>query len=437
MHKYLEHLRDTGQLSVVEREVDPHHELAAVTKAVQLAGPNAVLFNNVKNTKFPVLSNVYASYRRLCDIIGAPEDGFCRRWKEITDAQLKHENYELVQADDDLVSGKLSDLPLVTYHEKDAGAYFTSGIFLAREPDTGVPNLSFHRSMYVSDTELRCRLGASHDLARYQKKAEERNEALEAAILIGTSPEIFMAACAGLRYEENELEVAAKIRGAALKMRACSSIDLEVPADTAIVIEGRFLPNTRRPEAPFGEFMGNYVSKVDSPVFEVSAVTWQKDACFHSLLCGSNEDLRPLEAMYAARVYRHVSEVVPGVIDVSTRPNGMISIIRLKKQYEGHGKQALLAAMGSHMDHNKVVIAVDEDVDIQNMEDVMWAYLVRGRADKRAMIIDDVPGFYRDDMKDHWGRLLIDATLPWGRESEFERKSIPGEKEIDLASYLA
>ena len=437
MRKYIEYLENAGQLAVVDKEVDPGHELAAVTKAVQLAGEKAVLFNNVKGTKLPVISNVYASYKRICDIIGAREDGFCQRWKEITDGELQHDIYETVDTEAGLISGKLSELPLITYHEKDAGTYFTSGIFLAKEPDTGVPNLSFHRSMFVSDTELRCRLGMSHDLARYQKKAEERNQPLEAAILIGTCPEVFMAACSGLRYDENELEVAAKISGAPLKMRACNSIDLDVPADTEIVIEGRFLPNTRRPEAPFGEFMGNYVAEVDSPVFEVTNVSWRPNACFHSLLCGSNEDLRPLEAMYAARVYRHVSSVVPGIIDVSTRPNGLISIIRLKKQYEGHGKQALLAAIGSHMDHNKVVIAVDEDVDIQDMEDVMWAYLVRGRADKRAMILEDAPGFYRDEMKDHWGRLAIDATLPWGREAEFERKTVPGLQDIDLANYLA
>ena len=436
MRKYIEYLRNSGQLSVIDKEVDPRHELAAVTRAAQLAGEKAVLFNNVNGTSFPVITNIYASYKRICEIIGAPEDGFCKQWKEITDSDIQHDIYENVDASAKITSGKLSELPLITYHEKDAGAYFTSGIFLAKEPDTGVPNLSFHRSMFVSDTELRCRLGMSHDLARYQKKAEDRNQPLEAAILIGTSPEIFLAACSGLRYEENELEVAAKIKGAALPMRSCQSIDLEVPADTEIVIEGRFLPNTRRPEAPFGEFMGNYVAEVDSPVFEVTNVSWQQDASFHSLLCGSHEDLRPLEAMYAARVYRHVSSVVPGVIDVSTRPNGLISIIRLKKQYEGHGKQALLAAIGSHMDHNKVVIAVDEDVDIQDMEDVMWAYLVRGRADKRAMIIEDVPGFYRDDMKDHWGRLAIDATLPWGREVEFERKTVPGLQDIRLEDYL-
>jgi 4-hydroxybenzoate decarboxylase len=88
------------------------------------------------------------------------------------------------------------------------------------------------------------------------------------------------------------------------------------------------------------------------------------------------------------------------------------------------------------MDFNKVVIVVDEDVDIHNLDDVMWAYMVRGPADKRAFIINDVPGFYRDEMKDHWGRLAIDATIPWGREEEFERKAIPGEDNIDLSQYL-
>jgi UbiD family decarboxylase len=436
MRKFVENIIEQKQMSLVDREVNPRHELPAVTKAVQNNGENAVLFNNVSGTNFPVVSNLYGSHKRICEIIGAAEDGFCKRWKEINQTPIEHEIYENIEMPGDIISGKLSDLPLITYHEKDAGPYFTSTIFLAKEPDTGVPNLSFHRSMFVSDDEIRCRLGASHDLAKYQKKAEERNEPLEVAILIGTSPEIFLAACANLPYDENELEVAAKVAGAPLKMRPCKSIDLMVPADTEIVIEGRILPNKTGPEAPFGEFMGNYVPQVESPIFEVTDVNWRKDAYFHSLNCGSNEDLRPLETMFAARVYDHVSRVVPGIIDVSTRPNCLISIIKLKKQYEGHGKQALLAAIGSNMDYNKVVIAVDDDVDIQNIEDVMWAYLVRGRADKRAFIIEDVPGFYRDEFKDHWGRLAIDATMPWGREKEFERKSIPGENDIDLSKYL-
>src|SRR5690606_17279805 len=131
-----------------------------------------------------------------------------------------------------------------------------------------------------------------------------------------------------------------------------------------------------------------------------------------------------------------VSNLAPGVIDVSCRPNVMITLLKIRKQDEGHGKHALLAAVGSHLDYNKLCIVVDEDVDMFNLEDVMWAYLTRGRADTRAMILENVPGFYRDPQRDHWGRLLIDATLPWGRDEEFRRKEVPGENDVNLEDYL-
>ena len=443
MKSFIADLAARGELATVERAVDPKHQLAAVTKAVQKSSEQAVLFRNVTGSSFPVVSNLYGSHERLKWLIGAGDKSFCERWIELTDACLASGNAADMlepaspQVEAEFVSGKLSDLPAITYHGRDGGPYFTSAIFLAREPDSGVPNLSFHRSMQISDTELRVRLGSTHDLARYQAKAESRGEPLEAALLLSCAPEIFLSACASLPYEASELNMAALIAGRKLPMRRCKTIDLEVPAGVDIVVEGRFLPNVKRPEGPFGEFMGNYVEVGDNHVFEVTHVSYRPDAVLHGLLCGSPEDLRPLEAVTAARVYRHVASQIPGVIDVCCRPNVMISIIKIKKAYEGHGKHAILAALGSYLDYNKVVIVVDEDVDIYDLDDVMWAYMTRGRADTRAMILNDIPGFYRDPHKDHWGRLCIDATMPWGREAEFERKRVPGEDAINLAEWLA
>ena len=130
------------------------------------------------------------------------------------------------------------------------------------------------------------------------------------------------------------------------------------------------------------------------------------------------------------------AQQVPGVLDVAVKSALLATVVKVKQQYDGHARHALLAAMGAHLDYNKMVIAVDEDVDIHDYEDIFWAYLTRGRADTRAWIINDVPGFYRDPLKDHWGRLLIDATKPRGREEEFERKRIPGEMEVRLEDYL-
>lgn len=438
MREYIEALRRQGDLLTVSRRVNPEYELAAVTKAVQKRGDQAVLFESVAGQSMPVVSNLYGSHRRLCALVDARDEPFCQRWVELTAAAMQNASAHVqeVERPDDLVEGKLSDLPPITYHEKDAGPYFTSAIYIAKEPDSGTPNLSFHRSMLVNDGELRIRLGSSHDMARFQAKAESRGEPLEAALLIGVRPEIFLAACYSPPYNVSELGLAAGITGRPVPMYRCKSIDMLVPQGTEIVVEGRVLPNIRRPEGPFGEFLGNYVPVSDNHVFEVLNVHWRKDPVFHALLCGSPEDLRPLEAVTAARIYKHVSAVVPGILDVSCRPNVMITILRIRKQYEGHGKHALLAALGSHLDYNKVCIAVDEDVDIYNLEDVMWAYLTRGRADTRAQILHDIPGFYRDPMKDHWGRLIIDATMPWSREEEFQRKRVPGEAAIDLEEYL-
>lgn len=436
MREFVEQLRRAGELLVVKKAVDPEYELAAVTRAVQRDGEKAVLFDNVKGTKLPVVSNLYGSHDRLCRIIGADRDGFCRKWAEVLRDLPVRSQYAIEDSSDDVVECSLSDLPLITYHQHDAGPYFTSAIFLAQEPDTKVPNLSFHRSMFVSNGELRVRLGSSHDLARYQKKAEDRGEALQAAILIGVPPPLFLSACYSLPYEADELALAAKLSGRPMRMRPCTRIDLSVPTSAEIVVEGRFLANVRRPEGPFGEFLGAYVPVGQNHVFEVLAVTRRKDACFHSITCGTPEDLRPLEALTAARVYEHVSRVVPGVLDVSTRPNCMITLLKIKQQYEGHGKHALLAALGSNMDYNKVCIVVDEDVDIYDLDDVMWAFLTRGPADERSLVLQRVPGFYRDEMKDHWGRLALDATMPWGRQAEFARKRIPGEDGIKLSEWL-
>lgn len=442
MHSLLKTLEARGELRRVSKPVDPQHQLAAVTRAVQRAGGEAVLFENVQGSAMPVVSNIFGSHQRLCDMIGTGEQTFCQRWIALTEACIAAAPGSFTRPATEaeaggFVSGSLSDLPAITWHGRDGGPYFTSAIFLANDPETGVANLSFHRSQQISDQELRVRLGGTHDLARYQRAAEEKNQALEAALILSAPPEIFLSACASLPIEASELAMAAQIRGAPLAMRRCVTLDLEVPASADIVVEGRFLPHERRPEGPFGEFMGNYVEVGPNHVFEVTHVSYRKEAVLHGLLCGSPEDLRPLEAVTAARVYRAVGAAVPGVIDVSCRPNVMISIIKIRKAYEGHAQHVFLAALASHLDYNKVVIVVDEDVDIHDLDDVMWAYLTRGRADTRAMILNDIPGFYRDPKKDHWGRLCIDATMPWGREAEFARKSIPGQDEIDLRDWLA
>jgi len=438
MRALIDDLRARDELLIIQREVDPRHELAAVTKAVQQSSNSSVLFENVRGTSLPVATNLYNSRQRLCRMLGAEPDGFCQRWNGLHDETqaMVGADTTVVDRPGDLVDCRISDLPQITYHERDAGPYFTSALFLAKHPETGAENLSFHRAMVVGDSELRVRLGASHDLCTYQKLAEERGEYLEAAMLIGAEPELFMSGCASLPIDWSEMAFASAMKGEPIERYPGKSVDLMIPAATQVVIEGRFIPNVRRPEGPFGEFLGYYVEVGDNTVFEVLNVYTQPSPVFHSLLCGSNEDISLLEARTAAKTYRHLSQLVPGIIDVACAPSVMNTSIKINQLYEGHARQVLMAAFAGHLDYNKVCIVVDEDVDIFDMSEVMWAFVTRGRADTRTMVIPDVPGFYRDEHKDHWGRLGLDATMPFGREAEFQRKSVPGETTINLADYL-
>jgi len=437
MQAYLSSLANAGQVRVINREVDPRFELAAVTRAGQLEDERVTLFTRVKGTRLPVATNLYGSRKRICDIAGAAEGNFCRRWVELAEqlATLPASHMTRLAADAERTRSRLGELPLITYFEKDGGPYFTSAIYLARHPDTGVHNLSFHRSQYISDQELRVRIGSTHDLNKYVAVAEQRGASLPAALLIGVAPEIFVAACASLRTDEDELAAAALMRGGPIETIQCQTIDLQVPADTQIVVEGRFLANERRPEGPFGEFMGYYVPVGDNHVFEVSAVSLARDAVFHSLLCGTPEDIYPLDLATAARIYRHLAQQVPGVINVACYPFIMNTVVQIRQEYDGHARAVLHAAVAANHDYSKTCMVVDEDVDLYNLNDVWWAYLTRGRADQRAEILHDLPGFYRDPHKDHWGRLLIDATKPFHRMAEFERKRIPGADGIRLVDY--
>jgi 4-hydroxybenzoate decarboxylase len=438
MRDYIERLMQRGEMRVIERAVDPRHELAAVVKRSQAESDLPLLFRKVNGSALPVVSNLYGSRRRLCELIGAPDGGFASRWLGIA-RDLKPGAYTQFARVPAAAyrDATLSDLPQITYWEKDAGPYFTAAVFLAKEPDTGVANLSFHRAMYVSDDELRIRLGTTHDLTRYQAKAEARGQALPAAMLIGVAPEIFIAGAASLPYDVDELAAAAQIRGRPLAMRPCETIDLAVPADTEIVVEGEIVPNVRRPEGPFGEFMGYYVPGGDNHVFRVKHVSCRDGAIFHGLLCGSPEDIRLLEEATAARVYAHLINQVPAIKRVAVHSALLCTVIAIDQQYEGHAKHAALAAVGSHLDYNKSVIVVDDDVDVYDLNDVWWAFLTRCRADTRTTVIADMPGFYRDPHRDHWGRLLIDATKPLGRAAEFERRRIPGEDAIKLSEYIS
>ena len=435
MRAYIEEMLSSGQMQVVAREVDPEHELAAVVAKAQQESRRPILFEDVKGSELPVVSNIYGDRDRLGEMIGDKGRSFCQQWANL----MKAGGGELVtvaEAAGEFYSAKISDLPHITYHEKDAGPYITSGIFLANDVDTGVPNLSFHRGMHISDDEIRIRLGTTHDLTKYQARAEEAGEALEVAVLIGPPPVVALAAASPIPSDESEMALVAQLTDGPFRMRPCRHIDIDVPYDTEVVIEGRILPDVRRPEGPFGEFAGYYVDVADNHVLEVLGVTVRKNAYYHALICGSPEDHRLLELALSNRVYAHLNNTIPGILDVACVPNLFNTVVKIDKQYEGQPEQVILGAHGVHHDFVKSVMVVDDDVDMNDLDDVYWAFLTRGPADTRVKTFSGVPGFYRGNKPQNWGRVGFDCTAPLDGRPAVERKRIRGLDSLKLSDYL-
>lgn len=423
MRHYLDKLQLRGDLAIVDKSVDPRFEAAGVASRLQAATGQAVLFTQVRGSALPLVMNVYSDHDRLREIIRCGKKSFCERLDEEMNLLASFG----CATDEDVVGvawveGVLADLPVVAAHDPEGSWGLAAGVLLTADRSGGLPHLSPQTSMRTSDSALRMRVAEGSAAA----VGLRHGQAIEAAILISAAPEVFLASRMPSAMAGNRLALAAAMRGGPLRMRKCKTLALTVPASTDVVIEGRLLP------VPGDSARGSCEA-----VFEVSHVGWREGAVFHAFIPGSKEDGRPFEAGAAAYLYRQLKQQVPGVMDVCCQPAMNSTIIKIAAQYEGHGSQALLAALGASQQHSKLCVVVDDDIDIYDMNDVMWAFATRARPDIRSFIVANVPGPRGDTHKDNWGRLALDATKPWGREAAFERRQIVGEHEMSLADYLA
>ncbi len=436
MRGLLAALQSEDQVLRVSREVDPLFELAAVTRHVQEGANLPVIFERVTGTRYPVVSNLYGNYGLVAKIFGTKASGLAAAWADATAAQ---DRPPLDDASGDLPAVEeiaFADLPHVTFCEKDAGPYLTAAIVLARDPETGVTNLSSHRTQMLGDGELRARLGRSGDLYRIQQKAERLDQPLEVAVIIGTPPAITLAGAAVIPAGESEFGLAEHFAERRFPMRRCETVDLEVPAECEFVLEGEIPPHERRPEGPFGEWMDYYVPVTDNHVIMTRRVVARRDALFHAILSGTSEEIALSSIPNAAMIYRAVRAFDPYVRDVVCFPHMQFVVVQIEKHYEGQAAKVMLGAFGAETNRQLYCVVVDEDVNIHDPKDVIWAMSTRCRPDREIMQIANVPSYARDPHQAHWGRLGIDATAPLEHRDEFERKRYPGYESIRIEDYL-
>jgi 2,5-furandicarboxylate decarboxylase 1 len=339
---------------------------------------------------------------------------------------------EIVHREVDL--GK--QLPLPTHNEHDNGAYITAGLLIARNPLTGVQNVSIHRLQLSGPNRLGALLLPRHTHMFYEM-AERSGKPLEVAIVIGVDPLTLLSSQAIAPIDFDELTIAGALHGAPLRVVKCITSELRVPAEAEIVVEGRLLPKVREMEGPFGEFPQYYGEPAKRHVIEVTAVTQRKDAMFHTVVGGGLEHLLLGGIPREATLLAHLRRSFPNVRDVHLARGGVCRYhlyVQIAKRQEGEAKNVMMGAFAGHYDV-KHVIVVDEDVDIHNPAEVEWAVATRFQADRDLVIVPESQGSKLDPSTRNGvgAKMGMDATKPLDAdEMKFKRIRVPGEDKIDL-----
>jgi UbiD family decarboxylase len=438
---YLSHLEEQKQLLRVKEEVGVKYDIAAgIRKTSDTEGP-ALLFENVKG--FPgwrVLGGLFATRKLVALGLGVPQEQMLERYLTLEDKRIAPEMVSNGPVKEIKWTGAevdLSKLPIVTHASKDCGPYVTIGVQVGKDPETQIRNLSIHRMLVLGKDRLSLWAPADHHLGRMILKAEEKNRGLEVATAIGVEPALVIGSQAKVPYGIDEYHVAGGLRGAAVKLVKCETIDVEVPAAAEIVIEGVTVPGERVADGPYGEYPGCYSEAKQAPVLKVTAITMRKNPIYQTALTGMpvTENHTLIEYGNAAVVYREVKKIVPEVIGVNMTPGGTFRhhvVVSIKKRAENEGRNVILAllSMGIGL---KQVIVVDHDIDPFDPMQVDWAMATRFQADKDAIIVPRIACSTLDPSCPEnrvTAGMGIDATAPMKERWRFEKVEIPGVEKV-------
>jgi len=440
LREWLDHLGARDRLAVLKPGIGLKFDLAAYAK--RLDGQRATFFPQPGGHSIPVVSGLVSDRGWMAEAMGVEPADMLTRFQEAALEPVPCREttaapaQEVVHRQVDL----LKQLPLPTHNEHDGGPYISAGLMITRNPRTGKQNVTIHRCQVNGPDRLGVLLLPRHTHAFFEM-AEEAGQPLDAAIVVGIDPLTLLASQAIVPLDQDELEIAGALQGRPLPVVKCLNSEIRVPAEAEIVIEGRFLPNVRELEGPFGEFPQYYGPRAKRHVMEVTAVTHRKDAIFHTIVGGGLEHLLLGAIPKEATLLAHLKRNFPNVLDVHLSPGGVMRyhlFVKIKKRQEGEAKNVMMGAFAGSFDLKQVVV-VDEDVDIHNPTEVEWAVATRFQADRDLLVVPESQGSKLDpSTRDGVGaKMGIDATKPVAApEMTFKRIRVPGEEKIDVAEVL-
>ena len=407
--EFLDALRSAGELLELDRVVSPELEVAkAMRKSASVSGP-ALIFKNT-GTEFPLVGGVYntrakgliALQTTESDIFDKVLRGMSTRIPPVVVADAPvHENVITSDAVD------LSKIPVAKYSPDDGGPYITAGIVVSKDPETGIPDIGHYRFEVIDRQTMSFLALPNHRFGRHIAKARRLGHTTyHAALVIGVDPVMAYTCPIQVPDGTNDFEVVGGMRGEAVELVRCKTIDVEVPARAELVFELEVDFAHEAFEGPLGEFTGYYTPGSKKPIARIKAITHRNNAYFQALLTGvpptENHFLKQLP--YEASYFAMLKAQHPTLTSVAIPASGGVAfyiVIAMKQRYAGEARHAILTAIASSQ-RPKLVVVVDPDIDVRNPDQVEWAIAFRSQPARDVIIINDVPGGTLDPSLDEF-----------------------------------
>ena len=430
---FLDLLDRNGELVRVRKEVSTEFEIAAIIDALH---EKPVFFENVRESNIPVVAGLVSSKELIARALDIERERLLHKLANAIENPLppeiveKGECQEVVKKDVDLAK-----LPIMRYTESDGGKYVASAIAIIKDPELG-RNTCFHRLMLIDKNRFVARIVEERGTDTALKKSDDT---LDIALCIGNSTAVLLAAATSLPKGVDELGMANALEKTELVK--CKTIDVEVPRDCEIVLEGR-ITKERVSEGPFLDLTGIADKVRQQPVIEVNCITHREDPIYQTILAGRNEHKLLMGMPREPTIFSEVNKVCK-CKDVYITPGGcswLHAVVQIKKQNPDDGKEAIRAAFEGHRSLKHCVV-VNDDINIYDQNEVEWAIATRFQADKDAIVLPnqrgsslDPSGDLTEGKKAKTCKMGLDATIPFETTGKgFKKEEY---RRVDLSKFL-
>ncbi|MFZ9609330.1 MAG: 4-hydroxy-3-polyprenylbenzoate decarboxylase [Methylococcales bacterium] len=458
LRDFIKQLEIQGELKRITIPVDPYLEMTEICdRTLKQAGP-ALLFENPTGYNIPVLGNLFGTPRRVAMGMGAesvtelrgigellatlkepePPKGMKDAWeklplyKQVLNMAPKLVSsppcQELVREGDEI---DLSVFPIQTCWPEDAAPLITWPLVITKGPHKHRQNLGIYRLQVIAKNKVIMRWlahrGGALDFKEFQ--AANPGQPFPVSVALGADPATILAAVTPIPDSLSEYAFAGLLRGSKTEVATSLMNDLQVPASAEIVLEGFIYPDEFAPEGPYGDHTGYYNEVAEFPVFTIERITQRQAPIYHSTFTGKPPDEPAILGVALNEVFVPIlQKQFPEIIDFYLPPEGCsyrMAVISMKKQYAGHAKRVMLGTWSflRQFMYTKFVIVVDDDINVRNWQDVIWAMTTRMDPARDLTILENTPIDYLDFASPVSGlgsKVGFDATNKWPGETNRE-----------------